>query len=303
MLDNMKFEEFKKNLFYEDKSEKTIQSYLADLHSFARWFEQTNGKMPLPGDITSIDLREYKQFLLKIECLAVSTVNRRLASLRKYLTWANENGLLVTGLPALPKEVKDTRTKTAPKSLTKKQQDELLKAVERCGGNLRIRDKAVITLLLHTGLRNSELRSLQVSDIDFPPRGGWMTVNGKGNKYRKIPLNNDVRKVLSEYLDAFPALKNSLFIGTRGPKKGSTLTDVAIQQIFNKYKDQVPALRGDKEITVHSLRHTFATRMLEAGRNLVEVQALLGHENINTTAIYTRPHSYSLKAAVDCLCE
>ena len=297
----MELERYRNYLKEEDKSEKTLNGYITGVKLFIEWFTQANGREPKPGDITSIDLREFRQYLMHTKNRSVGTVNYRLAAMRKYLHFANEQGFLPTGLPALPKEVKSTKSKTAPKSLTKKQQDELLKVVER-GGNLR--DKTIITLLLHTGLRNSELRSLQLSEIELLPRGGWLSVYGKGGKFRKIPLNNEVRRVLGDYMERIAGEATSrLFNSKRGPKAGSGLSDVAVQQLFNRYKDQVPGLRDNKDITVHSLRHTFATRMLEAGRNLVEVQALLGHENINTTAIYTKPHPDSLIAAVDSLCD
>lgn len=295
------FEQF---LLEEDKSEKTVSGYLADLHAFNSWFEQSNGNVPEPSDITSIDLREYKQYMMKTKQMAATTINRHLSSLRKFLNWADEKGYLLTGLPAIPKELRDTRRVTAPKSLTKKQQDELMKAIERTGGNTKERDKAIINLGFHTGLRNSELRFLMPKDIELSARGGFVRVNGKGNKLRIIPLNNESRKALSEYLEAFPGAKNSeyLFYGTRGPHKGP-LSDVAVQQIFNKYKDQIPDLRNDRDITFHSTRHTFATRMVEAKQDIRTVQALLGHENLNTTAIYTKPHPHALRAAVDSICD
>lgn len=295
---------FKQHLLEEDKSEKTVSGYITDIRSFLLWYEQTNNKTAEPKDITSIDLREYKQCLIKIKSASVSTVNRWLASLRKFLNWANDKGYLPTGLPAIPKEIRDTRRVTAPKSLTKKQQDEIMKAIERTGGKLKERDRAIITLGLHAGLRNGELRFLRLGDIELSARGGNIRVNGKGNKLRIIPLNNESRKALKEYLEALPEVRNGeyLFFGTRGSSKGP-LTDVAVQQIFNKYKDQIPELRDDRDITFHSTRHTFATRMLEAKQDIRTVQALLGHENLNTTAIYTKPHPHALQAAVDSICD
>lgn len=295
---------FRDVLIEEDKSERTVSGYLADLHAFKSWFEQTNGTAPEPKDITSIDLREYKHYMMNTKQMAATTINRRLSSLRKYLAWANEKGYLPTGLPVMPKEIKDTRNKTAPKSLTKKQQDELMKAIERAGGKLKERDRAIIILGLQAGLRNSELRFLRLDDIELSARGGNIRVNGKGNKFRIIPLNNESRKALKDYLAVFPAVRNGqyLFFATRGSSKGP-LTDVALQQIFNKYKDQVPDLRDVRDITLHSTRHTFATRMLEAKQDIRTIQALLGHENLNTTAIYTKPHPHALKAAVDSICD
>lgn len=292
ILDN-----FKKDLLIHDKADRTISGYIADLKGFAGWFEETKNCNFNPGDMTSLDLREYKQYLLRVRRLAPRTVNRKLAAFRQFLIWANKNALLPNGLPALPKVVRTSQVNIAPRSLSKQQQTALLKAVEN-GKNLR--DITIIKLLLNTGLRVSEVCKLCRFDLNLKPRGGSVTVQGKGQKFRIIPLNAEALETLSRYFGEYPkSSEERVFTSTRGVLKGS-LTPVSAQKMFRKYRK----LAGidDLGLTVHSLRHTFATRMLENGRNLVEVQALLGHENINTTAIYTKPNQQSLKAAVDSLC-
>lgn len=291
-------EHFKMDLQIRDKAARTVSSYLADLKGFAGWFKETKNIDFDPNDIKSLDLQEYKQYLLKEKRLSPRSVNRKLAAFRQFLTWANEHGFLPDGLPALPKEVRTSQVNIAPKSLIKQQQDALCKAVE---SEKNLRDIAIIKLLLNTGLRVSEVCKLCRWDIDLKPRGGTVVVQGKGQKFRIIPLNAEARETLSRYFKANPRDSDErIFTSTRGVLKGS-MTPVSVQKMFRKYR----RLAGidDSGITVHSLRHTFATRMLENGRNLVEVQALLGHENINTTAIYTKPNHQSLKAAVDSLCE
>ncbi|GBF31928.1 site-specific recombinase XerD [Desulfocucumis palustris] len=289
---------FKNDLQIRDKSDSTIKSYIADLQGFSRWLKETKNGRFNPDRMTSPNLLEYKQYLLKIKRLAPRSVNRKLAAFRQFLVWANKNELLSNGLPDLPREVRTTQVNIAPKSLIQEQQDDLCRAVEK---EKNLRDIAIIKLLLNTGLRVSEVCKLCRCDIDFKPRGGTIVVQGKGQKFRIIPLNAEVRETLSRYFKEYPrGLYDRVFFSTRGILKGS-MTTVSVQKMFRKYRN----LAGicDTGITVHSLRHTFATRMLEKGRSLVEVQALLGHENINTTAIYTRPNHQSLKAAVDSLCK
>lgn len=290
-------DQFKEYLQIRDKADRTIVSYIADLKGFAVWLKGTKSRVFNPGHITSLDTREYKQYLLKVRRLAPRSVNRKLAAIRQFLIWANEHGFLPDGLPALPKEVRTIQVNMAPKSLTRQQQEALCKAVER-GKNLR--DIAIIKLLLNTGLRVSEVCKLCAWDIDLKPWSGTIAVQGKGQKFRTIPLNSEAREVLTKYLKAYPrAPEARVFASTRGVLKGS-ITPVSVQKMFHKYR--LKAGIDNPGFTVHSLRHTFATRMIENGRSLVEVQALLGHENINTTAIYTRPNHQSLKAAVDSLC-
>jgi len=289
--------EFEKNLIESHRAKKTILGYVSDLRQFSVWFENTNGANATPKTITSIDLREYKQYLEKIPDFAPRTINRKLASLRQFLYWANDQGMLPKGLPRLPGDVKTTQTQMAPKSLSKKQQDALERTVERIGS---IRDIAIIKLFLHTGLRVSELCELKLKNVNILPRSGQVKILGKGGKYRELPLNKEARDVLTRYLEKHSREPyDNLFTGTRGPKNQS-ISAVGIRKMFRKYK----RLAGidDEGISIHSLRHTFATRMLENGRPLTEVKYLLGHENINTTAIYTKPRQRSLQEAVESLC-
>lgn len=297
-LNKVILDHFKSYLKIRDKADRTVASYIADLKGFAGWFKETKNSDFNPSDMTSLNLLEYKQYLLKVKRLAPRSVNRKLAAFRQFLKWAHENGFLPDGLPIFPKEVRTSEVNIAPKSLIKQQQDALCKAVDR---EKNLRDIAIIKLLLNTGLRVSEVCKLCWRDIDLSPRSGTIIVQGKGQKFRTIPLNAEAREALSRYFKVCPRESNAkVFTSTRGILKGS-MTTVSVQKMFRKYLN----LAGidDTGITVHSLRHTFATRMLENGRSLVEVQALLGHENINTTAIYTKPNHQSLKAAVDSLCE
>ncbi|SMB97155.1 integrase/recombinase XerC [Thermanaeromonas toyohensis ToBE] len=261
-------------------SENTMEAYYFDLQDFAQWYLQTTGESPRPELVTELDLAEYRQYLMR--CMKPSTVNRRLAALKKWLSWAQDTGQ-IGRLPRLPKRVR--QEKLAPRALNRKEQNALLRAVERSGN---ARDKALVYVLLFCGLRVGELVKLRVEDLEIKERVGRLAVKGKGDKYREVPVPSNVRRALREYLGERKS--GPLFLGQRGP-----LTARGVQQILKKYAYW--ARIG--HLTPHVLRHTCATNLLNKGVDLVKVAALLGHENLNTTAQYTRPTFEELAGAVE----
>jgi integrase/recombinase XerC len=180
--------------------------------------------------------------------------------------------------------------KKAPKSLAKREVDRLVRQAERAGGK---RDPAVLELLRHTGLRVGELCALRLGDVAIGERKGTLTVrSGKGGKYRQIPLNADARRAITAYLAVRPAsAEERLFLGAGGRPLGPQ----GVADLVAKHARRA----GLGEVTPHTLRHTFARRLLDAGASLVDVAALLGHEKIETTAVYTQPHPRDLERAVE----
>lgn len=275
------FAAFFVDLRHRQVSSNTLEAYQGDLENFGQWYAHTFGEEVKPEIVTELDLAEYRQYL--IQKYRPATVNRRLTAVRRWLEWALEKGI-IGKLPALPKQIKQERL--APKALSKKEQNALLRAVER---SQNPRDKALIYILLFCGLRVGEVANLRIEDLEIKDRMGKLTVrSGKGAKYREVPIPAPARAALREYLgDRQDGL---VFMGQRGP-----LTEKGIQNILKKYEYQA---RLDK-LTPHMLRHTCATNLLNAGVDLVKVAAILGHENLNTTAIYTRPKFEELMAAVE----
>lgn len=261
-------------------SENTVEAYRFDLQDFAQWYLQTTGELVSPNLVTELDLAEYRQYLMRN--MKPSTVNRRLAAIRKWLSWAQDTGQ-IGRLPRLPRRVR--QEKLAPRALSRKEQNALLRAVERYGST---RDKALVYVLLFCGIRVGELVTLQVEDLEIKQRMGKMTVRGKGDKYREVPLPSIVRRALKEYVGERKS--GPLFLGQRGP-----LTVRGVQQILKKYAYHARI----EHLTPHVLRHTCATNLLNKGVDLVKVAALLGHENLNTTARYTRPTFEELAGAVE----
>jgi site-specific recombinase XerD len=241
-----------------------------------------------PQGITPIDLKEYKAHLLQVKGFKPASVNRKLASISAFCEWARRENL-IEGNPA-DRIGNVQEVELAPRWLTRKEQYALLRAVQKDGNP---RDEAVITLLLHTGLRVSEASSLRLSDIEISERKGQVTVrDGKGGKHRVVPLNADVRRALTAYLDMrSDATHDYLFVG----KQKGQLKPWGIQYVASKYAYQA-RLDG---VTPHTLRHTFAKILVDAGVSLDKVATLLGHKNLNTTRMYTKPSTADLAEAVE----
>ncbi len=271
----------------EGKSPRTLRAYRADLRVFAEWFAVTNGEPMRAVAVTPTDIRTFRAYQQVNRRLKPATVNRRLSTLRRLFHWAEATGRVVRdptddidGVAAAP---------SPPRWLDRKDLGRLTRTVERYGS---LRDVAIIQVLRQTGIRVGELCALTRSDVHIGERSGKLVVRtGKGNKYREVPLNLHARKAVKRYLDdGRPVTKHEqVFIGQRGP-----LTERAVQIILRKYAD----MAGLEGVTPHTLRHSFGKMLVDEGEQITVVAALLGHENLKTTMIYTRPGREDLKAAV-----
>lgn len=267
-------------------SDNTIKSYQSDLEQFAAWYKETTGEKLSPNLVTSLDVAEYRQYMMTVKEYSPATVNRKLAAIRAWLTWAQQEEL-IEHLPVMPKPV--ARQKLAPRALSRNEVNALLRAVER-GGNKR--DKAIIAVLLYCGLRVGELVKLRLQDVEINERSGKLTVWGKGAKKREVPLRVEARHALAAYLEIRGANSQSdkLFLGQRGP-----LTVRGVAKILEKYAYQAK-LNG---LHPHSLRHTCAKNLVDKGVSLDKVAAILGHESLDTTAIYTKASFEDLARAIE----
>jgi site-specific recombinase XerD len=279
--------DFFTELTREEVAQKTITAYRADLTQFGRWFEGSTGESFAAAAVTPTDLRDYRAHLVGVERRQPATVNRRLAALRRFFLWAKAAGRCtevptdgVKGVPASPR---------SPKSLEKREVDRLIRMAERSG---KKRDLAILQVLRHTGLRVGELCDLRLDDIDLSERKGTLTVRqGKGAKHRTMPLNADARHALGVYLAVRPRTDDDhLFLGQRG--RG--VSEQAVWYLVTKYARRA----GLEDVSPHTLRHSFGKQLLDATKDLVAVAALLGHEKLETTAIYTQPSERDLARAV-----
>lgn len=265
-----------------DIAAHTTDALILDIRKFAKWFTDSNKE---PWDVKRVtvrDVADFKEHLRTEKKQAVSTINRNISSIRKYFKWLfNENHIQVN--PAIGvKELK--RQPLAPQGLTRAEVRKLLREVELRND---FRAKAVFSLMLYTGARLSDVVSLELFDITIAERSGTVFYRyGKGSKQRTVPLPLQARKALSDYLEIRPPVKtDNVFIGERG-----ALNSRGIQAIFEKYR----ALTGIENLHCHILRHTFSHNFLAsaenggASGNLAQLASILGHESLNTTAIYTK---------------
>jgi integrase/recombinase XerC len=283
---------FAQFLIESERSTYTIKNYLCDLDGFALWLKSQGNTEFAPELITPTDLREYKHYLDETLQLKPQTINRKLSSLRSFLNWAGIEGYFSDNrLPHVPQAIKEQAS--APKWLDRLEQHALCRIVEK---GRKVRDIAMIKLLLNTGLRVSELCALTWKDLKISPKKGRLNVNhGKGSKRRTIPLNKDARSVLVEL--GYHKNKGSdqqVFIGQRG-----AMTPRGIESTLRKYVKQTDL----EEVSPHQLRHTFCKNLIDAGVGLEKVATLAGHDNLETTRRYCTPSEQDLAAAVELIGE
>ena len=300
----MTFQAYKNYLVSNDKANKTVRGYLSDLRMFARWFEQSNDEIFSPHTITPTDVRTYRQYLLTVKRSKASTINRRLMSINSYLDWAVGQGLLESN-PA--RRIKPMQLNTeAPRWLDKKEQYALQRAIEKdlqlaqlrypVRSATRQRDATMTIVMLHTGLRLSELLALRLDDIELTDRKGQLRTLGKGRKERTIPLNTEARKALNSWFSARPATNDNdiVFVALEQASSGG-LSSRTVQCAVRRLGQDASL----PNLTPHILRHTFAKNLVDAGVSLEKVAALLGHSSLNTTRIYITPGQKDLEQAVN----
>ncbi|MEZ6130973.1 MAG: tyrosine recombinase XerC [Planctomycetaceae bacterium] len=276
-----------------NSSALTVKSYTDDLQHLTEFFHEQHGLVPEPRQVNVNQLRSYVAYLH--ECgYARATVARRLACLRSFFRYCNREGICDTN-PARPLRTPRAGRKL-PHFLTTEEVGRLL-LTPPANQNDGIRDRAILETVYSAGLRVAELVSLSVSDLDRS--AGVLRVLGKGRKERIAPVGSFALKALDRWLEvrrpdptASTEDQEALFLN----RFGRRLTTRSIGRMLEKHI----ALSGlSTQTSPHTLRHSFATHLLDGGADLRSVQELLGHKSLTTTQIYTHVSTRRLKEAYE----
>lgn len=267
-------------------SDATRRSYLSDLSQLAEWASERG------EEATELDLKSLRRYVQQIsgEGLAASSLARKLASIRSFYGTLLERGEISQNIAELittPKQPRDL-----PRVLNAGEVTRLLDGIPT-STPLQMRDRAMFELTYACGLRAGELISLQLSSLDLDEE--QLRVEGKGGRTRIVPIGEHAAKSMRRYLErarpylAQSATANWLFLSKTGHK-------LQPSDVRRRLETALRTAGVAAGISPHSLRHSFATHLLNGGADLRSVQELLGHRSISATQIYTRVESARLRA-------
>lgn len=275
----------------EGLSRNTLDAYRRDLALFDAWLREQGKLLPQAqeGDI-------HGYFAARHALTRATTANRRLSVLRRYYRWALRERIIDAD-PTL-RLAPARQPLRVPKTLSEPQVEALLAAPD-VGTPLGLRDRAMLELMYASGLRVSELVTLKTWHVGLAEQ--VLRVTGKGDKERLVPFGQIAGDWLQRYLaegraDILGGLASEdLFVTSRGSRAGEAMTRAMFWQLVKKYAREAGITAP---LSPHTLRHAFATHLLNHGADLRAVQMLLGHADITTTTIYTHVARERLKSVV-----
>ena len=255
-------------------SKNSFESYQRDLQKLSKWCEKNN------LDIVQLSRKDLREFLIDLasEKLSPTSVNRLISAMRGFYKFLMFDRHIAKN-PAEDLQSQQT-TSYLPKFLNQDEIEKLLD-VPDVSGEIGLRNRAILETMYACGLRVSEVCSLQISDVELD--AGILTCKGKGSKTRKVPMGKSAVEWLKSYIAKRRKNENfevqNLFVSMYGKP-------VSRQEIFNLVKECGEKIgRGD--ISPHTLRHSFATHLVQNSADIRSVQQMLGHADISTTQIYT----------------
>lgn len=264
----------------EGLSKNTLAAYRRDLTLYAGWLQARQRALTDSGEA---DLNAY--FSARHSSSKATTANRRLTVFKRYFRWALRERLIASD-PTLRLQAAKQALRV-PKTLTEAQVEALLRAPDTDAA-LGVRDRTMLELMYASGLRVSELVTLKVFNLSLSEN--VLRVVGKGNKERLVPFGEVAAVWIKQYLEQARVallggrLSDDLFVTHSGASAGSAMSRVMFWKIVRKY---ALAAGINAALSPHTLRHAFATHLLNHGADLRSVQMLLGHADISTTTIYT----------------
>jgi integrase/recombinase XerD len=272
----------------------TIRNYLGDVRLFMAWCEQASQGNDAeaifsPARVATPTVTRYRDYLQHDLKRKPNTVNRYLVSLKRYFSWAVDSGLIGRDPTRAVKLV--AQTPRPPRHLSDSEEEALIIAVTTSGN---LRDLTLILLMLHTGLRVSELCDLRWERVVRRKRSGFLRIWGKRNKYREVPLNVTARQALERYEKDGQTDEQAgpfVFLSQRTKTK---LTPRGIGFLIAKYAEQARV----ENLRAHDLRHRFGYRMAERVP-LHRLAQIMGHDSLDTTMLYVRGTQQDLQQAVE----
>lgn len=269
-------------------SANTIEAYTRDIHSLAEFI----GEAATPQNVKAAQLRSYIRSLAEIG-ISASSQSRVVSSIRGFFKYMLLEDLITLD-PAELLETPKLRRKL-PETLNIEEIEKMIDSIDLSNPNGE-RNRAIIETLYGAGLRVSELCNLKISCIHF--NEGFIRITGKGNKERLVPLGTMAAKRIRTYQTEIRnhqsvkhGSEDTLFLNSRG-------TGLSRVMIFNIIKGAALNAKVKKNISPHTLRHSFATHLVHGGADLRAVQDMLGHESITTTEIYTHLDQQYLRDAI-----
>ncbi|MFW6193412.1 MAG: tyrosine recombinase XerC [Gemmatimonadota bacterium] len=290
-------------------SPRTVEAYGRDLRQFAEFLDGWLGTDDWSW--ADVDRLAIRSFLGELEGrgLKRSTMGRKLSSVRVFFRFLHRTGR-VEANPA--RHVRTpTAERTLPGYLSSDRTDELFdllrRRAEADGGFLALRDRALVEVIYSCGLRLAEVRGLDLPDVELP--AGQVRVTGKGDKERIVPLGRQARAAVRAYLPTRAKLLRDRRSGDGGAGSGPADADDARLALFLSVRGRrlsrrqiqravtglLEAVAEGEGLSVHALRHTFATHMMDRGADLTAVKELLGHASLSTTRVYTHTSRERLK--------
>lgn len=277
---NENLENYRNYLKYERAySDNTVSAYMNDLNKYEEFLKK---------DILESDTEDLEKYLKHIKNLESTTVAHKITSIKSYFNYNIKRGIVSVN-PA-DKVSRPKLTKHLPEYLTEEEVGKLLDVEVKSPYDYR--NKTILELLYSSGIRISELVNIKTSNYDSEEC--LIRIMGKGSKERIVPLGDYAVNIMNDYMNNCRPLINKkhtdyVFINNRGDK-------ISRQFIFKVIKKEALKKGIKKDISPHTLRHTFATHLLKNGADLRIIQELLGHENISTTQIYTHVTNNKLKS-------
>ena len=277
---NENLENYRNYLKYERAySDNTVGAYMNDLNKYEEFLKK---------DILESDTEDLERYLKYIKNLESTTVAHKITSIKSYFNYNIKRGIVSVN-PA-DKVSRPKLTKHLPEYLTEEEVGKLLDVELKSPYDYR--NKTILELLYSSGIRISELVNIKTPNYDSEEC--LIRIMGKGSKERIVPLGDYAINIMNDYMNNYRPLINKkhtdyVFVNNRGDK-------ISRQFIFKVIKKEALKKGIKKDISPHTLRHTFATHLLKNGADLRIIQELLGHENISTTQIYTHVTNNKLKS-------